>query len=277
MRLVYSHVEPTCTHPFVDDSYLNDSDEKVYRTFVRLYGTTLFQKYPTLRILEEIDAGSYGHIFEIEFSDMEGVFAVKMEEYDDRFKEDEFLEKFQNEVSIQSFLVDTGLTLPVHKAGLYQSNACLYSYLIMDRLNPDTQFTLHNLLQHTNLTDKVFDILYHKLFNVLTVLCELDVVHGDLHWKNLFLTVETHQKQKWTTENVSIGVLDFGMSRIHTCNPELELMALGSSCAQADYPPRTIQRLLHLLLRLLDAFQLPHPNDLLYFSKRYTQLLTSLT
>lgn len=257
--------------------YTEDYFQQLYIQFVRIYGVFVFEHFPNIAILRILDRGKDGTIYEVRFEHIDTVYVLKMQT-SELSNARSFLRQTKREKRIQEKLAVYGVSLKLIAQEVFVHRSKVHSLLLMERMHADFQYSLKEVFETKQIPAHVFSIIFTKIHTLLRVFCKLNIVHGDMHWKNMYLTYtptypHVHMKD-WTMNNISIGVIDFGFSIEHSCVPELEIMALGKTIYAPHFTTQTKRKLEEGVVQLLRKFRIPHtvPLQPLLVNQRYNDL-----
>lgn len=265
------------TPMYVDEMYFRD----LYIDFVMEYGVDIFKQYPRMKLLRKLDSGTFGDIYSIKFQNQ--VYIIKLEIRKHLYTEEQFRKKIRNEVRIQQRLSRASnkiYALHVYDHNIYKYMDTVYSVILMERMREGFQYTLGDLLNIPNLPKNIYEILYTKLNELIRVLCKLNIIHGDMHLNNIFITYIPDDYSRpaniadWKSRQIRIGLIDFGYSAIARCNIEIELLALLKSIYNYKYSDKTfkyMKKLIYIILQKYDI-NIRHIRDILSIHKRYNDL-----
>lgn len=265
--------------PVPNKSISEDYFKNLYIDFVSSYGIEPFKIYKNMKLLRHIDRGVFGDIYSIKYDNE--ITIIKMEERQ-RLTTKMFKKKIEKEYYIQDVLSTKAQNhaLPILDIHIFQYLSNVISMVRMKRLDIRRQYTLHDIFQVPNISDSFFEILKNQLRNIVHILCSLDIVHGDMHWKNVYLTYTGKLAEKvnisnWKEGEIIIGLIDFGYSELLPCNPEIEYLALMRS--SYEYNIRTTDRLLYIVRELMFERNIPcDDTDVTSINRRYIELFREL-
>jgi len=207
--------------------YEEDHFRGVYRDFVSLYGVSLFRHYPGLQIIQHINKGSFGSIYLVMFDDR--VYAIKIEEhvyYDVKA----FRQKIQNEYRVQKRCHQTICAPEPKEFGFFKHQGEMFSCIFMKYITFYKNTVGDILSSHPTLPKSFFKMLYYNLIKILTKFKKHGIVHGDLHFNNLYIrTSNPMHIREMTSENTRMCILDFGHSSMDGARVKLELLTMYRS------------------------------------------------
>lgn len=220
--------------PLVDQTI---SQKEVFMRFIRYHGTYLFEQY-TLTIRREIARGAFGVVYSVL---VDGVpQALKLERRSDFISASKFYTKVRNEYAIQKFMNrrNSKLTPQPISHHLFEWSNNTFSAMFMEKI-PDINITVSQILERKDLDMHIVAGILSQTMELLSILCSLDVVHGDLHWGNLFvITDQLTDIQQLSPGTTHLQVIDFGMAARQRCMPMLETYGLIQDSYRATYDPR---------------------------------------
>lgn len=251
----------------------------LYIQFVSIYGIDTFKRYHGMKLLRKLSTGVFGTIYSIKY--MNRVMIIKMELKKHLYSSDQFKQKIEKERQIQTLLSTRAENhaLPALDTFVYQYISKTISVILMERLDVRRQYILHEILQIPSIPAIFFVILKNQLRIIIQVLCSLDIIHGDMHWNNVYLTYlgsadTLVDMSKWKKGTVKIGLLDFGHSMISPCNPEIEFLALLRSTYNSVYTHSTKEKLFKIIYELMEERRISHTSLHNFFNvnARYIEL-----
>lgn len=257
---------------------------EMYKSFVSIYGIEPFKKLKGMKILRNLDSGTFGDIYSILYNG--NVYIIKMETKRDIYDIYTFISKVTREVDIQKLLSQEYINgvkvepyaMPILYNKFYEFRNNNISMIVMNRLKEGFQFTISNILQVSNLPFSIFYIIQLKLIDLINTLCKINVIHGDMHWGNIYLSNLDTSKylalSDWKVETTDIGLLDFGYSSIDICNPEIELIVLLISLIKSKFPEINKMYMRKVIKNLLKYYKIdaPYIDDKKAVFDKYNQL-----
>lgn len=247
----------------------------VYIDFSTVYGPAIFTQMPSLLVMRKIGAGAFGQIYEVCFHNkLAQKFALKIERMSFIFPSvDEFRKKKIQEIKIQKELSSVSFSVEPYELGFFEFRTNFYSYTVMHFLTPGQDFIVGSLLKTQDLPMGFFDDLTVKIIEIVDFLCAHSIIHGDLHWDNIYMHIPDGQLQNVTLTSESyIGLLDFGYSlRGVKCDRELELLSL----LRDSFSKKNDGNLQHIIKDYMLHYNISKPDDLADFyaiNNRYNKL-----
>lgn len=196
---------------YVPQYDLTSDFEQTYVDFVQKYGTVVLERYEKqLALIRAIARGAFGTIYNVRI--LSHPYAIKMEQRNDFLDSpSQFEAKVKKEFSYLKQVSDTGSAPRPYEYGLFRFKEELFSFLTMELIpNSDTTATAFLKLRNAKSKSK---IIVDKVFELLQVLYSLGIVHGDLHWNNLYIQAPPDVRvSELTADSIQIKVLDFGMA-----------------------------------------------------------------
>jgi serine/threonine protein kinase len=247
----------------------------LYKQFVTQYGTRIFQQYPQLQILQPVNKGSFGSIYVVIFDSK--IMAVKLESNDgDNSKR--FRKKIKQEFTVQRYCTTYFCAPHPHEFGFFQNRGREHSFIFMDKISYSHN-TIGDLFKLSELPDIFYYILEVKIIRILNLFKKYRLVHGDLHWNNMYLVTNPEQLhiKDLTLKNSTICLLDFGNSSYGKESlPELELLSLYRSTYMANLGIHA-QKVRQVLDSLGTRYKIEFPKDIFDVGKKYLDLYEQYT
>jgi hypothetical protein len=125
---------------------------------------------------------------------------------------------FMEEIEMQKLFHNHGLAPPIHGYAIYTHKGNKVGVIKMGKIVT----TLSSLLRQ-RLSESVLHTLIDSTLDFIEVLCNNNLVHGDMHWDNIGINVGLDEKGE---VNIYPVLIDFGWSSDGECRPELEVIQL---------------------------------------------------
>lgn len=119
-----------------------------------------------------------------------------------------------NEIELMDRLCKYDICPMIIKNDIFSIKEKDYAYIEMEMLSG----TMEDILEHRLSKDEL-DILLSLIFRLLKKLCELNISHGDFHWKNIGFKFDEKNKA------IHIKLIDFEFGEF-LCNPRLDVLQL---------------------------------------------------
>jgi hypothetical protein len=247
--------------------FMQDDKEKllsIYCTIVKRYSTNIFKVLPSnVEFVKQYGAGAFGEVYQVahwlekyEEPDMVALKIQKMDplEYD---SEGAFTNQMTSEYTIQNEFAQQGYA--PHADHLYffrDARGVLCSIIWMERLkldDPDEHEYIIGTLLKEPLTSDQLDIICHMIWTFMSILCDLEVVHGDLHWDNLL--IDLAPRGEWDYQYAHPMLIDFGKSRKGKCNRKVELLGLLKNTLSEKYHVNNRNSIRGCILNYLEHYE----------------------
>ena len=273
-------------HDIIDLTEEKDNDIVLYKYIVRKYGTELFTQIPyPIKFIRILGHGSFGEIFKIYIykpNKLPTVRAIKIEKINEQlFSKDMFIRKIENEFELQYEMEERlGNAPAVHRMDIFKNKGNIYGWIMMERLHEYEQ-TVGDMLKY-KLNNNMINILLHKIWEIIHLLCEINFIHADLHFNNMVIVPKNPDdieliadSNKWTATNTVLLLLDYGWSVKAPCNKELEILSLIRSSFNKNYNSDNRKVLFHYLTEYYNHYKigdLKHIQDFYAINNRYNKL-----
>jgi hypothetical protein len=260
--------------------YIGGTDINMYTDFVSKYGTSIFEdeakkeEYLPMFIIGKIGQGAFGDIYSIGYlmdGELEGTDVIKIEKKSIIYPNDQSFMKSQTmELEIQRYVSELKIRndqLCPHADNIhffsYRGN--FFSYFFME-ITDENSYVLDDVFKNGEVDPDLLRFVITYVISIINMLGNVNIVHGDLHWGNLYL--------KQANNNTSIGIFDFGYSlRYH--NRELDFFTLLRSSFNINYTDITNNTIQQMLVDYMIKDRVTDPANLENFytiNDRYNKL-----
>lgn len=125
---------------------------------------------------------------------------------------------FEEEIAMQKIFHEHGLAPPIHGYAIYNHEGNRVGVIKMGKIVTTLSFVLRN-----RLPESILSTLVDSALDFVEVMCNNNLIHGDMHWDNIGLNAGLDEKGEVQVYPV---LIDFGWSSEGQCRPELELIQL---------------------------------------------------
>jgi hypothetical protein len=148
-----------------------------------------------------------------------------------------------NEIELMDRLCKYDICPTITKNDIFSKEGTDYVYIEMERLCG----TIEDILQY-KLNDKDLDVLLILIIRLLKKLCELNISHGDFHWKNIGFKFDKNKN------GIHLRLIDFEFGEF-VCNPRLDVLQLIRSIDSKYAPNVNKDNREYLRNKLVDVYK----------------------
>ena len=193
----------------------------------------MFKKYGKQNILDlgivpirYLSSGASGDVYEIQpiITGLEHAHTIMKIEKIDKSHKDVYNIAF--EVFMQNRFHDVGISPEMSNFNIFKHKNSDYTAIIME----EVPYILENYLK-VERTNEILEALLEQIYHILDIMCENDLVHGDMHGGNMALTYSFEDETNipdpsFAEQPLTVKLIDLGWASPGKCNRQLELAQL---------------------------------------------------
>lgn len=141
---------------------------------------------------------------------------------------------------------------PILRDGFFRHNGDIVSWVVT---TPFDNSILASTALRAPLTDTQINILLDFAQQLLSLMQEVDITHGDFHWGNIFIAdtlARTMRRREWENgRDVVPGLIDFGETYMGEARADVDIATLLLSTRRRDVHPDNRTRIVPVLENML--------------------------